>query len=173
MKLADWLHTRSYTPEQLRRMLNVKDRSTIHRWLSGARRPGSAMIQKIADITQDEVTLQDFLDTSPPRCAQVTLEAAGNPRLLFPWSKGYDNDIVLGGVMSEPPEGSRLSNAVIDAMEKLAGRIRFTKKGVFLLDGRISDVRRIVAEANRILVAEGKPEIPYPTLVPRHDDPKA
>jgi hypothetical protein len=40
---------------------------------------------------------------------------------------------------------------------------------VFLLDGRISDPKRIVAEANRILRGRGEPPIPYPGVDPLHD----
>lgn len=162
MKLADWLHARSMTPEQLRRMLGVKQRSTVMRYLTGDRTPSLELIQLILEITEEQVTLADFLDTSPPQCAEVVTDAKGEPRLVFPWSRGERQDAAYQRMMDSPPEGDRLSDPVTKAIEVLGGRARFTKRGVFLLDGQLSDARRVVAEANRILRAEGQPLIAYP-----------
>ncbi|MEM9167422.1 MAG: helix-turn-helix transcriptional regulator [Planctomycetota bacterium] len=162
MKLADWLHARSMTPEQLRRMLGVKQRSTVMRYLTGDRTPSLELIQLILEITEEQVTLADFLDTSPPKCAEVVTDAKGDPKLVFPWSRGERQDAAYESMLRRPREGDHLSDPVTRAMEVLKGRTRFTKRGMFLLDGRLSDARRVVAEANRVLEAKGEPPIPYP-----------
>jgi hypothetical protein len=51
----------------------------------------------------------------------------------------------------------------------LAGRAWFTPSGKFLLDGRASDPKRLVAAANGILRSSGKPPIKYPGVEPIHD----
>lgn len=162
-KLADWLLRERLTPEQLRRMLGVKNRSTVMRWLTGARVPGAEMLQKINDITQGEVTIEDFLDPSPPKCAEVILDLAGNPKLVFPWTPGREVQAeAYKKVRTEPREGDRWSDPITKAMEVLGNRVRFTKRGLFLLDGRVTDARGVVREANKVLDAFGRPQLPYP-----------
>lgn len=162
MKLADWLHARSMAPEQLRRMLGVKQRSTVTRYLNGERLPSPKLIQKIYEISGGEVMLADFLDTSPPKCAEVVIDEHGDPKLVFPWSRGSAMDSAYQTMMRQPKEGETLSNPVTRALEVLGDRAKFTKRGVFLLDGKVSDAKRVVAEANRVLQAEGHDPIAYP-----------
>ena len=84
MKLADYLYENSMTPGQLRRMLGVKNRSTIHRYLLGERVPNPETMLKIAKLTRHQVGLADFLDPSPPGCARFNKaerdRRAANPR---------------------------------------------------------------------------------------------
>ncbi|MEL6330387.1 MAG: helix-turn-helix transcriptional regulator [Planctomycetota bacterium] len=163
MKLADWLHARGLTPEQLRRMLGVKNRSTVHRWLSGDRVPSRNWLRALETLTDSEVLKGDFLDTSPPKCAVIVLDEHGEPRLVFPWSRGDDHhDAALEQVLSEPPAGSTLTDPITTALRILDGRARFTPRGVFLLDGRRTDARRVVAAANEVLRHRNLRQIPYP-----------
>lgn len=165
MKLADWLHQRSKTPEQLRRMLGVKNRSTIHRYLSGERRPGREVLDRIEEVTEGQVTEADFVDPSPPKCAIVVLNEQGEPRLVFRWSRSAENQRrAFDSLRDEPHEWDRLTGVVTRAIRILAGRARFTKRGVFLLDGRPTDARRIVSAANEVLKAQDLPLLRYPRL---------
>ena len=171
MKLADWLHKQRLTPEQLRRMLGVKNRSTVTRYLSGDRRPSVSVLQKIHDITRGEVTLTDFLDTSPPKCAAVIMSPEGEPKLVFPWSNNpADLQAAFDQLSEAPAEGSTLSDAVTLAMETLGNRVKLTVRGKFLLDGRVTDARRVVRAANEVREADGRAPIPYPTVKRRPDD---
>jgi len=165
MKLADWLHARRLTPEQLRRMLGVKNRSSILRYLTGDRIPHPRLIQKIADVTQGMVTLADFLDPSPPRCAVVVDDEEEEPKLVFPWTRGdaYQKAVQQSAFGPEPGVDI-LSDPVIRALETLGRRAKFTRRGKFLLDGRVSDAKRVVSEANKVLAAEGLTLIAYPGL---------
>lgn len=52
------------------------------------------------------------------------------------------------------------------ALAILGGRVRFSRRGGFLMDGRLVDARRVVAEANRVLKAGGQLPIPYPGVDP-------
>ena len=52
------------------------------------------------------------------------------------------------------------------ALRVLDDRVRHTRRGRFLLDGRISDPKRIVAAANRVLRSRGEAPIPYPGVDP-------
>ena len=165
MKLADWLHTRSLTPEQLRRMLGVTNRSTVHRWLDGTRRPGKDRLHQIELLTEEAVTAADFDDSAPPRCAQLVEHPQGKKDLVFPWSKGVDRrDAAFEAMMDEPREGDVFTTPLLSALEILGSRAKLTPRGMFLLDGRPSDARRVVAAANEKLASKGHPQLPYPTV---------
>ena len=165
MKLADWLHARSLTPEQLRRMLGVTNRSTIHRWLDGTRRPGRDRLQQIELLTEGAVTPADFDDPAPPHCAQVVERAQGKEDLIFPWSKGAERrEAAFEAMMDEPREGEVFTTPLLSALEVLGTRAKLTPRGTFLLDGRPSDARRVVAAANEKLASKGHPRLPYPTV---------
>lgn len=156
-KLADWLFENSTTPGQLRRMLGVPTRSTINRLLTGQRRPGPELLAKIEALTKGEVSAADFEDPSPPRCARLVRRPDGSVRVVLPWSPDAE---------PEPAASDRLSPPLLRAIEVLDGRAWYTPKGRFLLDGRISDPKRIVAAANAVLRSQGKPPIPYPGVEP-------
>lgn len=163
MKLADWLHVRGLTPEQLRSMLGVAKRSTVNRYLSHQRVPQPKTLMKIIELTEGAVTLADFMDAEPPDCAAVILDEDDNEKWVFPWSRGDEHhEAALAAVRAEPDAGSRLSNPLALALRTLDGRARMTPRGRFLLDGRPSDARRVVQAANAILEDRGEPPIPYP-----------
>lgn len=48
------------------------------------------------------------------------------------------------------------------AIGVLGPRVRHTRRGRFLLDGRVTDPKRIVIAANRVLRSKGECPIPYP-----------
>ena len=156
-KLSDWIHERSITPGQLRRMLGVRTRSTISRWLTGQRVPNGAMLAKIERLTEGAVTKVDFLDPAPPQCARVVQRPDGSTRWVFPWS-GEDEETTN--------YSSRLSRPLLRAIEVLDGRAWYSPRGVFLLDGRLSDPRRVVAAANDVLRARHQATIKYPFVEP-------
>lgn len=163
MKLADWLYTNSITPEQLRRMLGLKQRSTVYRHLNGDRKPSKPVMDKIKLITDGEVGEADFEDTSPPNCAAVIEDANGNPRLVFPWSRGQQYQEAAYRSSRDPEPGpDRVSNTIMKALNILGGRARLTQRGRFMLDGRPTDARRVVVAANELLEERGKPLLEYP-----------
>ena len=157
MKLADYLYENSQTPTQLRRMLGVQRRSTVWRYLTGERIPQPLMLQRIIDLTDGDVTLSDFLDPEPPECARTITDPAGRPRMVLPWSPDYPDDDP-----TTPNDTGPLTTPVVRALDVLGARAQFTRSGVFLLDGRSSDVRRIVRAANDVLRRRGDPTIAYP-----------
>jgi hypothetical protein len=165
MKLADWLHTRSITPEQLRRMLGVPNRSTIHRWLDGSRRPSPDRLHQIELLTEGEVTRDDFDDPAPPECAQVILGEDGEEEWVFEWSRGDRRQAAaLRSMRAEPKEWETFTTPLAKALDILGSRARLTPRGTFLLDGRPSDARRIVKAANELLASKGGDQMPYPTV---------
>ncbi len=166
MKLADWLFMQSLTPGQLRRMLGV-DRATVHRYLVNKRVPRPDLLNEIERITGGRVTLADFRDPSLPHCAVVVNDNEGGERTLLPWSPEYE--LAVEG----RHQSTRLAAPVQRAIYALDGRAWFTPSGTYLLDGRISDPRRIVAKANEVLRQQGKPLICYPGVHPLPDPPRA
>ena len=167
MKLADWLFESNVAPEQLRRMLGVRSRTTIHRYLTGERTPRSRVILKISEITCGRVQLADFLDEVPPRCATV-VQIEGRTKLVFPWTERGGRIEAAERAAGRDPE-TWPSPPLAAAIETLGTRVRVTRSGRFLLDGRISDARRVVREANAIRSELGQPEVDYPVVRPRHE----
>ena len=156
MKLADWLFENSITPGQLRRMLGGVNRATVHRYLMDLRVPRPDLLDKIESITKGDVRLRDFLDPKAPDCARIVKTPSGDERFVLPWSKAWAH-------ADEPPhQSSRLTAPVQRAIYALEGRAWFTPSGTFLLDGRVSDPKRIVARANEVLAEQRKPLIAYP-----------
>ena len=165
MKLSDWLFENSMTPRQLRMMLGVKNRSTLHRWLTNQYVPAPRMLQQIIEVTKGEVQLEDFLDPNPPVHAREEKQPDGSLKWVLPWSL----DAGRNRQQTEPTPLPRLSPPLLRAIEVLNGRAWFTPKSRFLLDGRISDPKRVVAAANEILRERGQPTIKYPVVEPIHD----
>lgn len=152
MKLADWLFDNSVSPGAMRSRLGVS-RTAIHRYLTHKRIPQPRMLQRIITLTGGQVQLADFLDPEPPRCVRVEMKKDGSTRWVLPWSEDYDTD---------EPRSERLSPPLTRALAALDGRAWFTPSGTFLLDGRVSDPKRLVMAANAALLAQGKPPIAYP-----------
>lgn len=158
MKLADYCYMHAITPTQLRRMLGVKCRSTVWRWLTNERKPQPATIAEIEAFSNGQVTEADFDDPSPPKCARWVTTRNGQRRMRLPWSPDYHR-----ADLEPPPRFAEAFTPPVErALRVLGRRAAFTKNGVFLLDGRVTDLRRLVKKANELLKAKGLPPIRYP-----------
>tara|TARA_E500000318_G_scaffold14854_3_gene14791 strand:+ start:71707 stop:72228 length:522 start_codon:yes stop_codon:yes gene_type:complete len=160
MKLADWLFENNMSPRELRLILGVS-KAAMNRYIAGTRTPGREITQRIAELTGGEVQRADFLDPTPPKCATVHTRPDGTKRWVLPWSSGKPK--------REPLYSSYLSNPLLRAIQVLNGRALFKRSGTFLLDGRVSDPKRIVAAANEVLRSKGQAVIRYPAVAPIHD----
>ena len=157
MKIADWLFENSRTPQEIRLILGVS-RSTLQRYLTNQRIPQPHILQKIIEATNGQVQLVDFQDPTPPKCAKVIKRPDGTVRWVFSWSNAVPE--------RSPMYSSRLGQPLVKAIAVLNGRAWYTPKGRFLLDGRISDPKRIVVEANEILREQDQSILNYPTVEP-------
>ncbi|MGP1346168.1 MAG: hypothetical protein ACTS3F_05795 [Phycisphaerales bacterium] len=188
MKLADYLDQNELTPGELRRLLGVKSRSTVMRYLSGERKPSPGIMDRINELTGGMVTPMDFHDPAPPRCAKIVMGPNGEPRLVLPWTSyqppnQHANDahgmpVPLYSVSlraraarrkmmgSLPDPDAWPSPPLREAMRVLGSRVKVSKRGGFLLDGRLTDTRGVVAAANTWLRANDRPTIPYPGVEP-------
>ena len=177
MKLADYMHKHNLTPEQIRRMLGVRSRSTVLRYINHERRPAPDLMDKIEKITNDEVTRVDFDDTSPPNCLRVVIDWRGNEQKVYPWTaieqRSSRRKVANDNRRAQQRQTNRRWGREIDkdkwpspplqrAIVILGGRAVHARRGGFLLDGRKVDAKRIVAEANRVLRKRGLDQIPYP-----------
>lgn len=115
-------------------------------------------MQKIIEITDGQVQLADFKDQTLPMCAKMIKRSDGTERWVFSWSNAVPEESSM--------YSSRLSQPLVKALAALNGRGWYTPKGRFLLDGRISDPKRIVAAANENLRDQDQPTINYPTAEP-------
>lgn len=165
MKLADFLFENSMTPKQLRRMLGVQSRSTMSLWLLNERIPQPRMMKKIEELTGGQVRREDFLDPSPPNCARVVTDRHGRKRWRLPWSPKRTKKF-------KPcdPRLAQFSPPVQRALKVLKKRVWITAKGRLLLDGRITDLKRVMRAANDELRRRGQPPIPYPGVEPLDDE---
>lgn len=188
MKLADYLDQNDLTPGELRRLLGVKSRSTVMRYLSGERQPAPRIMEKIRELTGGTVTPMDFADPAPPRCARIVMGANGEPRLMLPWTSAQprrrhaNDEHGRSGPRYSFPMHRRLprcyattsqadpsgwpSPPLGEAIWVLGARVKVSKRGGFLLDGRLTDSRGVVAAANASLRARDLPTIPYPGVEP-------
>jgi len=181
MKLADYMHKHAITPGQLRRMLGVKSRSTVLRYISGERTPCDRMLDRICELSGGRVTRKDFLDPGPPKCRRVIVDRNGNPHDVYPWSNPERYRVWKTANTNHPAplrpgKRQRLqsgeaadpwpSRPLERAINVLGSRVKPARRGGFLLDGRLVDAKRVVEEANRTLKAEGMRPIPYPGVDP-------
>lgn len=60
MKLADYLKANGIPASRFRRLLNLRDRSTLWRWLNGSRVPRPDRLRQIEYLTNGQVTAEDF-----------------------------------------------------------------------------------------------------------------
>lgn len=163
MKLADFMHARSISPETLRRLLGVRSRTTVGRYLRGEQIPRPDLLKKIEALSDGLVTLTDFEDPNPAECAVLTTDRRGKPIYVFPWDHCDDRlEAAFQAMLDEPQEHHRPSEPITEALRVLGGRGRITKRGKFLLDGRPSDARRVVQAANAVLRRRRKKLIRYP-----------
>lgn len=167
MKLADWLHAQAgMTPSALQGLLGIKCRSTLHRYLTGERRPRKKTMERIKKLTRGKVAETDF-DGKPPKCA-VLVAVNGKTTVILPFSsRDARLDLAYRQSLNEPIEGDDLSTQAKRAILILGGRARYFGRDQFLLDGRPSDLRRVIRAANEILVERWLPPIEYPVAHPK------
>lgn len=154
------------TTRELRRILGVKDRITLWRYLTGKRIPQPKVMQKIIELTDGRVGLKDFLDPAPPKCARIIMLPNGQTRMTLPWSPDPTQNEVARHYDGYEP---RITPPIKRALEALDGRGWYTPTGKVLLDGRLTDLKRLVKAANETLKTQGKDPIPYPIVEPIHD----
>ena len=165
MKLADWMHENRVTPSDLKGLLGLKSRMTVKRYLEGDRVPQERILQKLTDLTGGRVRRGDFLDPTPPDCAAVVPAKRGGTRLVFPWScSDAAVEQALQAMLAGPPDHARPLPPLERAFETLGGRVALASRGYYLLDGRRTDARRVVAAANRVLEDHGEALIEYPSV---------
>lgn len=167
MKLADYLFFSGMTPRDAQGLLGIKSRSTIHRYLTGERRPGKTMMRRIHQLTGGKVTLDDF-DGWAPDCATTIRNKEGKLSVVLPWStRDWRLEAAHKAGLDAPEEDDTLSEQAKRALRVLAGRAHHLGLDKFQLDGRLSDLRRVVREANRMIVAHGLDPIEYPLAHPK------
>ncbi len=160
MKLADYLHRHRLTPSTLRRDLGVRSRATVLRYLTGERIPEPRILQKIIDITQGHVQLTDFLSDDLPECAVRVVLTCGSTRLVFPWTNR--NAELDASLFADEEDDDSPSLALQKAVAILGSRVQRRSSGMYVVDGRMTDVRGVIQAANRLLKLWGKPTIAYP-----------
>jgi len=72
MKLNEWRLAKNLSATQLADLLQIKGKNparTVHRYLTHERIPDRAMIRRIAEVTDGEVSDLDFPDRSQRRAA--------------------------------------------------------------------------------------------------------
>ena len=162
MKLETYLITQQISPAEFARRLGVRSRTTIHRYLSGERKPPPGMIARIERATEGKVTAIDLLanDNEP-----LT-------RRPPPWARKDHRVAVLAeraflAMLAERDAAERMSPPLRRACEVLGSRVQVDRAHRnFKLDGRPSSTMAIVAAANRILREQRLPEIDYPGVKP-------
>jgi len=61
MKLSVWMKTNGFSDSKLADLVG-KDRTTVLRWRTGETRPDWAVLQKLANVTENAVTANDFMN---------------------------------------------------------------------------------------------------------------
>lgn len=157
------MYEQQLTPSDLRRLLRIQSRETLWRYLRDERIPQPQVLLLIEEVTKGRVRLQDFLDPSPPKCARTIIDENGRSKVVLPGSKDWPGDPTPVYTMGTED----LSPPVRRAFAVLGGRVRYVRKnGRFFLDGRMSDLKRIMRAANEELRRRGEPPIPYPGVEP-------
>lgn len=162
MKLADWLYRHRLQPAALRKLLKVRSRATVTRYLTGERLPNPEMMRTIARITQGAVQSGDFLDPSPAQCEETVTLKDGRTKSVFPWTPEWEQWLVeREAVLIRDDRGVP---AVIEkAMGTLGTRVCLGHEpGLYLIDGNLRDARGLIRAANRVLAHQGKPLLDYP-----------
>jgi len=180
MHISDYLFRHGLSPEDLREFLGLH-RSTIHRICTGERRPSLPVIRRIQDFTHGEVTASDFVELKPPECAIVEHRDGRSPSVILPFkTRNKRLDTAFALMQREPTEIDKPCWQEQRAFQVLGPRVRRAPKNVYFLDDSPTDLRRLIEEANRILVRRGDKPIRYPLACPiwrrarssRHTGPK-
>lgn len=173
MKLADFMHAFSITPQQLRTMLGVKSRSTVLRYISGERLPTPDLMRRIEELSGGAVTLDDFIDPEPPKCVRVVIDRQGNEHTVYPWTVLETRPKRRVAANDNRPPRPKAEKAddwpsppLRRALDILGSRARLSTRGGFLLDGRLTDTRSVIRAANAVLRSRNQPPIVYPGVEP-------
>jgi hypothetical protein len=167
MKLADYLYYSGLSPSDVQGQLGIKHRSTIYRYLTGECRPRGKTMQRIESLTHGKVTPKDFDDPRPPDCAVVIRRSNGRLSAVLPWSTRDGRlDAAHKASKSEPTEERILTEQARRALWILMPRAKHLGNDRFMLDGRSSDLRRIIIAANAFLISRGMDPIEYPMAHP-------
>lgn len=147
----------------MRRALGLKGPSTLGRYLYNEQIPVPKVMERIAHITQGQVTIEDFRDSRPPKCLVVLTLPDGKTVRLLPWSRNEQYwRMVAERVKCDTPLFPEKPAQVVLAEAMLKGRLADRGHGLYLLDGRQIDGRRLIAEANRLRLVWGQEPIAYP-----------
>ncbi|MCA9304981.1 MAG: hypothetical protein KDA16_00480 [Phycisphaerales bacterium] len=125
-------------------------------------------MNKIEALTHGAVTLDDFLDTSPPKCLSFVTDCRGVVREVYPWTDIERHRPRSLGEQRMPPSDRDTdgdgwpSRPLQQALVTLQARASVNKCMDFTLDGRPVDARRLVIEANRVRRRYQLPLIAYP-----------
>lgn len=160
MKLADWMCDYCVNPKQLKRRLGVTNRSTVHRWIYGQRTPSNEYLLKIEDLTGGQVTLSDFLDPTPPKCAIVVELPNGKTKWILPWSRTSEEE--LESVHEPEDDHDEQSPPVRRALATLGLRAIELSQGIYRVDGRSTDTAGLIRAANQTLSRNGQEQISFP-----------
>ena len=76
MTLAEHLRRTGETPIEFGQRLGAKSPATVYRYLNGTRRPSRRMLFKIAELTDNAVTANDWHKQPPPAAAPAQDAAA-------------------------------------------------------------------------------------------------
>ena len=60
MTLKDWLSAKDMSALEMGKLVGLKEPNSIYRWLRGELRPSQKHMSKIVEITEGEVTPNDF-----------------------------------------------------------------------------------------------------------------
>jgi len=160
MKLADWLYDYCMTPQVLRKRLRVTHRSTVHKWIYGDRVPRPEYILKIEALSGGQVTLADFLDPTPPKCATVVTLANGKTKWVLPWSRTTEEE--LESIHEPEIDHDEVSPPLRRALATLGHRALELSYGIYRVDGRPTDTAGMVRAANQTLHRNGQEQISFP-----------
>lgn len=67
MKLNDYLEHKGIKPQEFADSMGVAMQS-VYRWLNGERRPDWDLLPRLIELTDGEVTANDFVDWSESDC---------------------------------------------------------------------------------------------------------
>jgi len=170
MELSEYLMRSDLHPALFARMVGVKSRTTVHRYISGERLPAPDIARRIYHATEGQVTHHDMMQTYRRRLCLVKSREQDNQQsqIEYPWSRLEEyaerwTQKALQEMLKEPLEGNVLSPPAAKAVAILGERVVMNKRQTsFKLDWRPAGLREIVRAANVALKNEGKDLIAYP-----------
>ncbi len=190
MKLSDYLAKNKISPNKFGEMLGVKSRMTIYRYLNYSRVPSKKMMQKIFELTEGQVTWHDFsgkdgetavINEATHFIEEIPVKGKDQKavkQFIYPWSRisrEFDKhtEQQFEQMMAEPPEGYSLSPVLKRAVEVLGKSVTVINDRQFKFEGRPIDIKTLVRNANKVLLAKGENALFYPGVQPVEHRPAA